>query len=383
MKDAFDSKVQEARPYKGQILSAKIIRSLVSDSKLSASIDEKIKLSEILTCCEEKDEKLTLCFSKDKLFFRGIKIEGLYKWLKRDLHKYFKEENITCTIGDSPLKKEYHIILQCKDKNTICQLKELLKKNTVFEFITKRCLSDIQDAYSLRCAPQVHGAVFETIEFVKQILTIEINSIVDNPLIFPDTQQVISGGNFHGEPVGFAMDFLGIAVSELANISERRIFRLLDPKLNRGLPPFLVGAGAPGLHSGLMLTQYTAASLVSENKSLAHPATVDSIPTSANQEDHVSMSANAALKTQKIIENTKYVISIELLNAIQAIHLRARYVNKGPRELLSDSLVKILECISNKIKFPIEKDRIFKRDIEEIYSLLDELIEPFNPLSFI
>ena len=383
IKDAFDDKIQEARPYRGQKLSAEIIRALVKDSKLSMNTDDKILLQDIIAYCKEKERKLTLCFSKKTLYFRGIDINSLYKWFKRTIQENFKNKKISCTLEDDSIKKEYHIILSCESKDTICQLKKILENNSNFDYITKRNLSDIQDAYSLRCAPQVHGAVFETIDFVKKILGTEINSIVDNPLVFPETQQVISGGNFHGEPIGFAMDFLGIAVAELANISERRIFRLLDPKLNRKLPPFLIGAHTLGLHSGLMLTQYTAASLVSENKVLAHPATVDSIPTSANQEDHVSMSANAALKVLRIIENTKYVLSIEILNAIQAIYLRAKYADKIPTDLLSSDLAKIVNKISKRVEFPINSDRIFRKDIDIVYSILDDLIEPLNPLSFL
>lgn len=177
----------------------------------------------------------------------------------------------------------------------------------------------VQDAYSLRCVAQVHGPSGDAVEYVKRVVEIEMNSATDNPLIFPEEKQVFSGGNFHGQPIALAMDFLGIAVAELANIAERRVERLVNPYLS-GLPAFLTPNG--GLNSGFMIVQYSAASLVSENKILAHPASVDSIPSSANQEDHVSMGTIAARKARNIIENTAHVLAMELLAACQAVDLR-------------------------------------------------------------
>ncbi|MGH2400792.1 MAG: HAL/PAL/TAL family ammonia-lyase, partial [bacterium] len=174
----------------------------------------------------------------------------------------------------------------------------------------------VQDPYSLRCIPQVHGASRDAIAYAWRVIEIEINSATDNPLIFPDDDRVISGGNFHGQPVALALDLLAIAVSELANIAERRIERLVNPHLS-GLPAFLTNDS--GLHSGLMLAQYTAAALVSENKVLSHPASVDSIPTSANQEDHVSMGAIAARKAARVLAHAQQVIGIELICAAQAL----------------------------------------------------------------
>ncbi len=176
-----------------------------------------------------------------------------------------------------------------------------------------------QDAYSLRCAPQVHGASKDAINYVKKGVDVEVNSVTDNPIIFSDTNEGISGGNFHGQPMALSFDFLGIAMAEIANISERRIERMVNPALS-GLPAFLVGNG--GLNSGFMILQYAAASLVSENKVLAHPASVDSIPSSANQEDHVSMGTIAANKARVILENTRRVLATELMCACQAIDLR-------------------------------------------------------------
>ncbi|UCE13069.1 MAG: histidine ammonia-lyase [Candidatus Heimdallarchaeota archaeon] len=174
-----------------------------------------------------------------------------------------------------------------------------------------------QDSYSLRCSPVVHGATLDTIEYVKNVVQTEMNSSTDNPLIFA-SDKILSGGNFHGQPIALAMDFLGIAIAELGSISERRIERLLNPTLS-GLPAFL--ASDSGINSGFMIAQYIAASLVSENKQLAFPASIDSIPVSANQEDHVSMGTIAAIQTRKIIEHLCHILAIELLCVSQAIDL--------------------------------------------------------------
>ena len=178
----------------------------------------------------------------------------------------------------------------------------------------------VQDAYSLRCLPQVHGASRDAIEYVWEKVNIEINSVTDNPIIFHKDGEAISGGNFHGQPMAMAMDFFGIAVAEIANISERRVARLVDHKLS-DLPPFLVSDS--GVNSGFMIPQYTAAAIVSENKVLAHPSCVDSIPTSAGQEDHVSMGGYSARKGMTILNNTTRVIAIEMLNAAQGMDFRA------------------------------------------------------------
>jgi len=221
----------------------------------------------------------------------------------------------------------------------------------------------VQDAYTLRCIPQVHGASKDAIEYVKKVVEIEINSATDNPLIFADENRVISGGNFHGQPMALAMDFLGIAVSELADISERRIERLVNYQLN-DLPAFLTKKG--GLNSGFMIAQYTAASLVSENKVLAHPASVDSIPSSANQEDHVSMGTTAARKARSIIYNVNKVLGIEYLSACQAIDLR------GMKELGRGTRVGY-ELLRKHIP-TLDEDRIMYIDINKAAALLDELV---------
>ncbi|MFA5498183.1 MAG: histidine ammonia-lyase [Candidatus Cloacimonadia bacterium] len=178
----------------------------------------------------------------------------------------------------------------------------------------------VQDPYSLRCTPQVHGAVRDSLAHVKRVLEVEINSATDNPLIFPDADEVISGGNFHGEPIAFVADMLSYTTAELGSISERRIEQICNPALNRGLNAFL--APRPGLDSGYMIAQVTAASLVSENKTKSFPASVDSVPTSANQEDHVSMGTIGANKSRDIIENVNSILAIELLMALQALESR-------------------------------------------------------------
>lgn len=180
----------------------------------------------------------------------------------------------------------------------------------------------VQDAYSIRCTPQVHGASLDAIHHVLDILENEMNAVTDNPIIFTDSKEAISAGNFHGQPLALAFDYLGIAISELANISERRLERLVNPHLNQGLPPFL--AKCSGLNSGFMIVQYTAASLVSENKVLSHPASVDSIPSSANQEDHVSMGSISVRKAKSILDNARKVIAMEMFTACQAIDLREK-----------------------------------------------------------
>lgn len=203
------------------------------------------------------------------------------------------------------------------------ELAEAIKK---YKFDHEFEKNRVQDAYSLRCVPQVHGACKDAFAFVKSIVEREITAVTDNPVIFPTANgggyESKSGGNFHGEPLALAMDFLAIAVAEIGGISERRVFRLLGPAMSYGLPRNLTG-GEAGLHSGYMLLQYTAAQLVSENKILSHPASVDSIPTSDNQEDHVSMGFTAACKALKIYGNVQNLLAIEFLCAVQALHLSA------------------------------------------------------------
>ena len=217
----------------------------------------------------------------------------------------------------------------------------------------------IQDAYTLRCSPQVHGASKDAVAYVKNVVETEMNASTNNPLIFPESQEFLLGGNFHGQPVALAMDFLCMAVSEFANISERRIERLVNPKLS-GLPAFLVSDG--GLNSGFMLAQYTAASLVSENKVLSHPACVDSITTSANKEDHVSMGTISARKCREVVKNSENVIAIELLCGAQALDL---FTNLNPGEGTLAAYTIIRDAVSH-----LDNDRILSKDIDTIKQLM-------------
>ena len=217
----------------------------------------------------------------------------------------------------------------------------------------------VQDAYTLRCSPQVHGATRDAIRYCLGVIETEMNSATNNPLIFADEDTFLLGGNFHGQPVALAMDFLAMAVAELADISERRIERLVNPKLS-GLPAFLVDDG--GLNSGFMLVQYTAAALVSENKVLCHPASIDSIPTSANKEDHVSMGTISARKCREIVRNTEDVIAIELLCAAQALDL---FTNMKPGEGTLAAYRVIRKAVPH-----LEKDRILSTDIAAVKQLM-------------
>ncbi|MCL2377217.1 MAG: histidine ammonia-lyase [Defluviitaleaceae bacterium] len=226
------------------------------------------------------------------------------------------------------------------------------------ERVTRQGEVRVQDAYSLRCVPQIHGASKDALAYVEDKLLIEINSVTDNPIILMDEDTAISGGNFHGQPVALAFDFLGIAISEIANVSERRIERLVNPMLS-GLPAFLTENG--GLNSGFMIAQYAAAALVSENKVLAHPASVDSIPSSAGQEDHVSMGTIAARKAAEILFNAKRVIGIELLAAAQAIDL-----GDGGKKL----------GVGSQIAYDIIRGAVPKlEDDRELYSDFDKMAQ--------
>lgn len=224
----------------------------------------------------------------------------------------------------------------------------------------------IQDAYALRCMPQVHGAARDGIAFARTALEVEINAVTDNPVLLPDSGRVVSGGNFHGQPVALALDVLAVAAAALGTISERRVERLVNPHLS-GLPPFLAPAG--GLHSGLMLAQYTAAALVAENKVLAHPASVDTIPTSANQEDHVSMGAIAARKAAQVVEHVGRVLAIEAVCAAQALELRLAG-EAGP-----DAAAPAVRAAWQRLRAavpPLREDRVLAEDLEAAYALVRE-----------
>ena len=233
--------------------------------------------------------------------------------------------------------------------NTSRNLRNLLENS---EMTSRQGEIRVQDAYTLRCIPQIHGGSKDAFKYVEEKVNIEMNSVTDNPIIFTETEEAISGGNFHGQPMALAFDFLGIALAELANVSERRLERLVNPALS-GLPGFLSKNG--GLNSGFMIVQYSAASLVSENKILAHPASVDSIPSSANQEDHVSMGTIAARKSREILDNTRKVLSMELLAACQGIDLR------GKKKLGKGTEI-AYNIVRDKIS-TIDEDRIMYKEI--------------------
>ena len=217
----------------------------------------------------------------------------------------------------------------------------------------------VQDPYSFRCIPQVHGASKDTIDYVKKVFRTEINSVTDNPNIFVGEDMIVSGGNFHGQPLALALDFLGIALSELGSISERRTYQLISGL--RGLPAFLVND--PGLNSGFMIPQYTAASIASQNKQLATPASIDSIVSSNGQEDHVSMGANAATKTLRIVDNVERILAIELLNGSQALEFR--------RPLKSSEFIEsFVKSYREEVSF-VSEDRILHYDIEKSVSFLN------------
>lgn len=263
---------------------------------------------------------------------------------------------------------------------TAANLRKMLEGSQIRE--SHRTCDRVQDAYSLRCMPQVHGAVRDTVAHCREVIQTEINSAVDNPLVFVRTVQaggglgspelaegdILSGGNFHGEPVAFALDFLGIALSALAGISERRVERMVNPALNEGLPPFL--AADAGLNSGFMMPQVTAAALVSENKVLAHPASVDSITTSGNKEDYVSMGMSASLKLKRIVANTRNVLAIEAIASAQALDFLIP-LKPGKRGQVAYAAIRSA-CPS------ISKDRVLYGDFARVAELIasGKLAEP-------
>lgn len=244
---------------------------------------------------------------------------------------------------------------------------QIITANRVIEFLSGSEIigqkkSHVQDPYSFRCIPQVHGASKDAIDYTRKIFKTEINSVTDNPNIFIESDQILSGGNFHGQPLALALDFLAIALSELGSISERRTFQLVSGL--RNLPAFLVDN--PGLNSGLMIPQYTAASIVSQNKQLATPASVDSIVSSNGQEDHVSMGANAATKALRVMDNLERILAIELINASQAVEFR--------RPLKSSDFIEMfLKSYREEVPL-IKNDRIFHYDIEKSVAFLNSFM---------
>jgi len=254
-----------------------------------------------------------------------------------------------------PFNNLIHIVRPHKGQvNTAVRITEILEGSELI----KQPKKHVQDPYSFRCIPQVHGASKDAIEYVEKVFKTEINSVTDNPNIFVDEDLIVSGGNFHGQPLALALDFLGIALAELGSISERRMYQLISGL--RNLPPFLVNN--PGLNSGFMIPQYTAASIVSQNKQLATPASIDSIVSSNGQEDHVSMGANAATKTLKIVENLERILAIELFNAAQALEFR--------RPGKSSNFIENFVSDYRKVVPTVEEDRILHYDIQNSIQFL-------------
>lgn len=257
-----------------------------------------------------------------------------------------------------PFEEKLHLIRphigQLETSQNICRFLE------GSEIITRE-KQHLQDPYSFRCIPQVHGATKDAIDYAKSVVHTEINSVTDNPTIFPDDDKIISGGNFHGQPLAIAYDFLAIAMAELGNISERRIAQLILGK--RGLPEFLVAN--PGLNSGFMIPQYVAASVVSQNKIYCSPASIDSIVSSNGQEDHVSMGATSAIKLLKVMDNLDIILSIELMNAAQALEFR--------RPLKSSPIIeKVLKGYRKEVPF-IDEDIVMYKEIRKTSSYLNRL----------
>lgn len=280
-----------------------------------------------------------------------VQCDRLLKWADRIAAISF--DAFDC--GTGPLHENIHAIRAHHGQvSTAATLRRLLQDSE----ITEQKKKQVQDPYSFRCIPQVHGASKDSFNYVLSVFIKEINSVTDNPNIFPDDDLIVSGGNFHGQPLAITLDFLSIAMAEIGSISERRTYQLISGQ--RGLPPFLVLN--PGLNSGLMIPQYTAAGIVSENKQLCTPASVDTIPSSNNQEDHVSMGANAATKCKRVIDNLEKVLAIELLTAVQALEFR-RPLKTSPE------LEKIITAFRKEISFN-EADRILHTDMMQAVAFI-------------
>ena len=293
-----------------------------------------------------------------------IQSERLLQWA--DIIATLSFDAFDCVA--EPFHEKIHSIRSHKGQvETAANLRALLQGSE----IAKQQKEQIQDPYSFRCIPQVHGATKDTFDYVLSVMIKEINSVTDNPNVFPEEDLILSGGNFHGQPLALVLDFLAIAMSELANISERRTYQLISGQ--HKLPMFLVKQ--PGLHSGFMIPQYTAAGIVSENKQLCTPASVDSISSSNNQEDHVSMGANSATKCKRVVDNVEKVLAIELLTAIQALEFR-RPLKTSPQ------LEEIVAAFRSRVSFN-DADRVLHTDIREAINFMREtaissILQPVN-----
>jgi len=280
-----------------------------------------------------------------------IQCDRLIKWA--NIIAALSFDAFDCTI--EPMHENIHAVRSHNGQvTTAAVMRQLLTGSKIAE--TKK--QQVQDPYSFRCIPQVHGATRDSFDYILSVFIKEINSVTDNPNIFPDDDLIVSGGNFHGQPLAITLDFLSIAMAELGSISERRTYQLIGGQ--RGLPAFLVSN--PGLNSGLMIPQYTAAGIVSENKQLCTPSSVDTIPSSNNQEDHVSMGANAATKCKRVVDNVEKVLAIELLTAVQALEFRR------PQQT-SPQLEAIAAAFRKEVSFN-EADRILHDDMMKAVKFL-------------
>ncbi|CAN5542461.1 histidine ammonia-lyase [soil metagenome] len=284
-----------------------------------------------------------------------VKMEKLLEWA--NLIAAISFDAFNCNL--QPLNEHIHRIRPHKGQVACAaNMRNLLEGSSIAIASGKQ----IQDPYSFRCIPQVHGASHDCYDYVLSVFMQEINSVTDNPNIFPDDDVIVSGGNFHGQPLAITLDFLAIAISELANISERRIYQLISGQ--RGLPLFLVKDA--GLNSGFMIPQYTAAGIVSENKQLCTPASVDSISSSNNQEDHVSMGANAATKCKRVVDNLEKILAIELLTAVQALEYRRPMKS-------SERVEKVVAAFREKVSFN-EADRVLHDDMMQAVQFLQSYV---------
>jgi histidine ammonia-lyase len=314
-------------------------------------------------------EPITLEAGEGLALVNGTQVmAGLQALTVHDTGRLAKTADIACAMSlevlmgsDAEFDPKIHLVRPHPGQLDAADNMRRLTQNSPIIKSHEGC-SRVQDAYTLRCSPQIHGATRDAIRHVKQVVEIEINSTTTNPLIFTEVEDFKLGGNFHGQPLALTADYLAIGLAELANISERRVERLVNPQLSE-LPPFLVVA--EGLNSGFMIAQYTAAALVSENKVLAHPASVDSIPTSANKEDHVSMGTIAARQCRDIMHNTEHVIAVELLCAAQAVDLVSRQKGLAPGEGTRAAW----EAIREKIPY-LKSDRQLSSDITAMTAMV-------------
>ncbi len=341
---------------------AQLIKNITGEGEVnnkiysSLSILKKFKLKPVVL---EAKEGLALINGTQMMTSFASFISARAKKLIKlaDISAAMSHEALRAT--DKAFDEKIHLLRPFPGQITTAKNILALIKNSEIRKSHLKNHEKVQDAYSIRCVPQIHGASRDAIDYVCSRVEIEINSVNDNPIIFPETEEHIEGGNFHGQSMALAMDFMGIALSELANVSERRIERMVNGALS-GLPRFLATNG--GLNSGLMIAQYTAASLVSENKVLAHPASVDSIPTSANQEDHNSMGSIAAQKCFRIMHNLENVLAIELLTAAQALEFL-----KPLKPGIGTSVV--YNEIRKAVK-PMNNDRLLHDDVKKVAELI-------------